>query len=53
LAGVGYIVDRSSGKTTFDANTFSILQLDVVTYTPESCPLCKEGTPAVKPGSRK
>ena len=53
LAGVGYIVDRSSGKTTFDAKTFSILQMDVVTYTPESCPLCKEGTPAVKPGSRK
>jgi orotate phosphoribosyltransferase len=53
LAGVGYIVDRSNGKTTFDANTFSILQLDVVTYTPESCPLCKGGTPAVKPGSRK
>ena len=53
LAGVGYIVDRSNGKTTFDAKTFSILQMDVVTYTPESCPLCKEGTPAVKPGSRK
>ena len=53
LAGVGYIVDRSNGKTTFDANTFSILQMDVVTYTPASCPLCKEGTPAVKPGSRK
>jgi orotate phosphoribosyltransferase len=53
LAGVGYIVDRSNGKTTFDARTFSILQMDVVTYTPESCPLCKEGTPAVKPGSRK
>jgi orotate phosphoribosyltransferase len=53
LAGVGYIVDRSNGKTIFDAKTFSILQMDVVTYTPESCPLCKEGTPAVKPGSRK
>ena len=53
LAGVGYIVDRSNGKTTFDARTFSILQMDVVTYTPESCPLCKEGPPAVKPGSRK
>ena len=53
LAGVGYIVDRSNGKTTFDAKTFSILQMDVVTYTPESCPLCKEGTPAAKPGSRK
>jgi orotate phosphoribosyltransferase len=53
LAGVGYIVDRSSGTTTFNAKTFSVLQIDVVTYTPESCPLCKQGTPAVKPGSRK
>jgi orotate phosphoribosyltransferase len=53
LAGVGYIVDRSKGKTTFNAKTFSVLQMDVVTYAPESCPLCKEGTPAIKPGSRK
>jgi len=53
LAGVGYIVDRSSGTTTFNTKTFSVLQMDVVTYIPESCPLCKQGTPAVKPGSRK
>ncbi|MGA7160596.1 MAG: orotate phosphoribosyltransferase [Bacteroidota bacterium] len=53
LAGVGYIVDRSNGKTTFNAKTFSVLQMDVVTYSPDLCPLCKEGTPAVKPGSRK
>ena|SRR3990172_4948992 len=52
LAGVGYIVDRSHGKTTFNAKTFSVLQMDVVTYTPDICPLCKNGTPAVKPGSR-
>ncbi|HTY12039.1 MAG TPA: orotate phosphoribosyltransferase [Bacteroidota bacterium] len=53
LAGVGYIVDRSSGKTTFNAESFSVLQMDVVTYAPDACPLCKEGTPAIKPGSRK
>jgi orotate phosphoribosyltransferase len=52
LAGVGYIVDRSNGKTTFNAKTFAVLQMDVVTYAPVACPLCKEGTPAVKPGSR-
>jgi orotate phosphoribosyltransferase len=52
LAGVGYIVDRSNGKTTFNAKTFSVLQMDVVTYSPDMCPLCKDGTPAVKPGSR-
>lgn len=52
LAGVGYIVDRSNGKTTFNAKTFSVLQMDAVTYTPETCPLCKAGAPAIKPGSR-
>jgi len=52
LAGVGYIVDRSNGKTKFNAKAFSVLQMDVVTYPPDTCPLCKEGTPAVKPGSR-
>ncbi len=53
LAGVGYIVDRSNGKTTFNAKEFSVLRMDVVTYSPEACPLCKTGSPAVKPGSRK
>ncbi len=52
LAGVGYIVDRSNGRIKFDAKHFSVLQMDVVTYKPEECPLCKEGIPVVKPGSR-
>jgi orotate phosphoribosyltransferase len=52
LAGVGYIVDRSNGKVSFEAKHFSVLQLDVITYKPEECPLCKDGIPVVKPGSR-
>jgi orotate phosphoribosyltransferase len=52
LAGVGYIVDRSNGRIKFDAKHFSVLQMDIVTYKPEECPLCKEGIPVVKPGSR-
>lgn len=52
LAGVGYIVDRSNGKIQFDSKHFSVLQLDVVTYKPEECPLCKAGSQAIKPGSR-
>jgi len=51
LAGVGYIVDRSNGKVRFEAKHFSVLQLDVVAYMPEECPLCKEGIPVMKPGS--
>ncbi len=52
LAGVGYIVDRSNGSVKFEAKTLSVLQMDVVTYKKEECPLCKAGGHAVKPGSR-
>jgi orotate phosphoribosyltransferase len=53
LAGVGYIVDRSNNKVQFGVPQFSTLQLEVVSYTPEECPLCKQNIPTVKPGSRK
>jgi len=49
---VGYIVDRSNGKLKFDSKHFSVLQLDVVAYKPDECPLCKEGIEVIKPGSR-
>ena len=52
LAGVGCIVDRSNGKVKFDAKQASVLALEVVTFEPQACPLCKQGSPAVKPGSR-
>lgn len=56
LAGVGYIVDRSGGKVKFEVDQgggqYAVLQMDVVTYRPDSCPLCKQGVPVVKPGSR-
>lgn len=53
VVGVGAIVDRSGGKTTFDVNLFAVMRLEVVTYPPEQCPLCKRGLPLVKPGTRK
>ncbi len=52
VAGVGYIVDRSGGKVQFDAKSMSILTMNVITYKPEECPLCKQGSQAIKPGSR-
>ena len=53
VAGVGMIVDRSNGKVNFGVPQVSTLKLDVVSYLPDECPLCKEGIPAIKPGSRK
>lgn len=52
VSGVGFIVDRSNGKVNFGVPQFSTLQLDVISYLPEECPLCKEGLPITKPGSR-
>jgi len=50
--GVGAIVDRSAGQVKFDVRMESLLSLDVKTYKKEECPLCQEGIPLIKPGSR-
>lgn len=52
--GVGMIVDRSGGKADFDGVPYkALLNLDVTTYDPNNCPLCKQGMPMTKRGSRK
>jgi len=53
VAGVGFIVDRSNGKVNFGFPQFSTLQMEVVSYLPDECPLCREDIELVKPGSRK
>ncbi len=53
VVGVGVLVDRSAGKADFGVPTQSIVQLEIESYDPEECPLCKEGIPVVKPGSRQ
>lgn len=53
VAGVGFIVDRSNGKVNFNYPQFSTISLDVKSFTPDECELCKNGVELVKPGSRK
>jgi len=56
IVGAGFVVDRSNGRVRLaldpDGVQFSLLQMDVIAYKPEECPLCKQGLPVVKPGSR-
>ena len=53
VAGVGFIVDRSNGKVNFGYTQFSTLKMEVISYLPGECPLCREDIELVKPGSRK
>ena len=52
VVGIGALVDRSGGIVKFDVPKAALVTLDVKTWDPDDCPLCKEGKPAVKPGSR-
>ena len=48
----GSIVDRSGGHADVGAPRVALLTLEVAAYDPAECPLCAQGVPVVKPGSR-
>lgn len=53
VVGIGSIVDRSNGHVDFGVPFRSVYPVEVVSWEPDECPLCKEGKiPPVKPGSR-
>ena len=51
VIGIACIVDRSSGG--FPYPIYSATKLDIQSWEADDCPLCKQGLPFVKPGSRK
>ena len=53
VVGVGVLIDRSGGRIDFGVKMKNLLTLDIKSYQPEKCPLCKKGIPVVKPGSRE
>jgi len=52
VVGVGAIVNRSGSDSLMDVPMRSLVSLGLAKYTAGECPLCRAGTPAVKPGSR-
>ena len=52
LAVVASLIDRSGGNANFGAPFESLISFDFEVYKPEDCPLCKQNSEAVKPGSR-
>src|SRR3954464_5532975 len=52
VVGAGAIVDRSRGAAMFEVPYAALLEVDLPTHEPDKCPLCAQGLPVVKPGSR-
>lgn len=52
VVGICCIVDRRAEGVEIEYPMYSSVKLEVKSYEKENCPLCKEGTPYIKPGSR-
>jgi orotate phosphoribosyltransferase len=52
VVGVGSLIDRSGGGAQFAVKRVALATVQATTWKPEACPLCKTGSPAIKPGSR-
>ena len=46
------LVNRSSGRFNPGPPYYACVNMDIPIYKPGDCPLCKNGVPVVKPGSR-
>jgi orotate phosphoribosyltransferase len=53
VVGAAAIVDRGGReRAAFDVPFAGLLEIDLPTYEPSACPLCAQGLPVIKPGSR-
>ncbi len=52
VAAAASIIDRSAGKADVGVPRVALATLEVTAWDPATCPLCAQGLPVVKPGSR-
>ena len=52
VLAAGSIIDRSGGHVELGVPRAALATLKVITYPPDNCPLCQQGSPVTKPGSR-
>jgi orotate phosphoribosyltransferase len=53
VVAAGSIIDRSAGTVDLGVPFKALVTLSIDVYPPKDCPMCAQGTPAVKPGSRE
>src|ERR1700751_3676770 len=52
VVAAGALIDRSGGQVEFPVEAQALLDFPITSYAPEDCPQCREGSAAMKPGSR-
>ena len=52
VVGAASIIDRSDGTVRLGVPLETLARLAVPSYQADDCPLCRQGAPIVKPGSR-
>src|SRR5438067_6089258 len=52
VVGAASIVNRGGTAPNFEVPFASLLDISLPTFEPDQCPLCAQGLPVVKPGSR-
>jgi orotate phosphoribosyltransferase len=53
VVAAGAVINRSGTESPVDVPFAALAALTPPTYKPEACPLCEQGLPVTKPGSRQ
>ena len=53
VLAAGSLIDRSNGQVELQVPRVALETMNPVTYNSQDCPLCLEGVPLTKPGSRR
>ncbi len=51
VRAIALLVDRSGGAISFGVPLVSLATLDIETFDPDECPLCRDRVPVTKPGT--
>jgi len=52
VVAAGALIDRSGGRIELPVRTEALVELKIESHIPAECPLCRDGSLAMKPGSR-
>ena len=52
VIGAGSVIDRSGGRADLGVKRAALATMSVISYSEDVCPMCRQGLPVQKPGSR-